>query len=49
MGVHRGKRQAPKPHHLLVLLPAALWGAGPSILTSPPLPLPCPALALVDT
>lgn len=40
--MQRGKCQAPKPHHLPVLLPTALWGAGPSVLTPPPLPLPCP-------
>lgn len=38
-----------KPCHLPALLPTALQGAGPSVLTSLPLPLPCPALALVDT
>ena len=32
-----------KPCHLPALLPTALQGAGPSVLTSLPLPLPCPA------
>lgn len=38
----RGKCQALKPHHLPILLPTTLWGTEPSVLTSPPLPLPCP-------
>lgn len=48
-GMAERKMPALKPCHLPILLPTALWGAGPSALTSPPLPLPCPALALVDT
>lgn len=42
MGRQKGKCQALKLHHLPVLLPTALWGASPSVLTSPALPLPCP-------
>lgn len=33
-----------EPRHLPILPPTALWGVGLSVLTSPPLPLPCPAL-----
>lgn len=49
VGMAERNMPALKPCHLPVLLPTALWGAGPSVLTSLPLPLPCPALALVDT
>lgn len=42
VGRQQGKRQFLKPHHLPILLSTALWGAVPSVLTSPPLPLPWP-------
>lgn len=49
VGMAERKMPALKPYHLPALLPTALRGAGPSVLTSVPLPLPCPALVLVDT